>query len=132
MTGSTTPPSNIDLLIVDDDADLRELLRYYFSNLNYRVETAATGTEAIALSARLLPRLILLDINLPGTRGYDVYRAVRAMPGNENISIIFLTMLNTRDERLAGLTLGADDYIGKPFDVQELRLRVENRLRRSH
>ena len=130
MTNSTPPPSTVDLLIVDDDTDLRELLRYYFTNLNYRVETAATGDEAITLCARLMPRLILLDINLPGTRGYDVYRAVRAMPGADNISVIFLTMLNTRDERLAGLALGADDYIGKPFDVQELRLRVENRLRR--
>jgi two-component system phosphate regulon response regulator PhoB len=130
MTGPAIPPSTIDLLIVDDDADLRELLRYYFSNLNYRVETAASGAEAIVLCARLMPRLVLLDINLPGARGYEVYKAVRAMPGNENISIIFLTMLNTRDERLAGLALGADDYIGKPFDVQELRLRVENRLRR--
>jgi DNA-binding response OmpR family regulator len=131
MTNSTPPPASIvDLLIVDDDADLRELLRFYFTNLGYRTETAANGHEAIKLCERSKPRLILLDIKLPGPGGYEVYQAVREMPGTNNTSIIFLTQHNTRDDRLIGLGLGADDFIGKPFDVQELRLRVERRLRK--
>jgi DNA-binding response OmpR family regulator len=119
---------DIDLLIVDDDADLRELLRFYFSNLGYRAETAANGRDAIKFCAQLKPRLILLDINLPGLDGHAVYQAIREMPDTDNTSIIFLTQHNTRDDRLAGLGLGADDFIGKPFDIQELRLRVQRRL----
>ena len=123
-----TAPETIDLLIVDDDADLRELLRFYFSNLGYRAETAANGRDAIKFCALNKPRLILLDINLPGPDGHEVYEAVRHMPGSDNTSIIFLTQHNTRDDRLTGLGLGADDFIGKPFDIQELRLRVQRRL----
>jgi DNA-binding response OmpR family regulator len=131
MTNSTSPlASTVDLLIVDDDADLRELLQFYFNNLGYRTETAANGREAIKLCKRSKPRLILLDVKMPGPGGYEVYQAVREMPDTNNTSIIFLTQYNTRDERLVGLGLGADDFIGKPFDVQELRLRVEHRLRK--
>jgi DNA-binding response OmpR family regulator len=121
-------PQPIDLLIVDDDVDLRELLHFYFSNLGYRVEIAANGRDAIQFCAQLKPRLILLDINLPGPDGHEVYEAIRKMPDTDNTSIIFLTQHNTRDDRLAGLGLGADDFIGKPFDIQELRLRVQRRL----
>jgi DNA-binding response OmpR family regulator len=125
---SPSAPQAIDLLIVDDDADLRELLRFYFSNLGYETHTASNGRDAIKFCAQFKPRLILLDINLPGPDGHEVYEAVRDMPDTNSISIIFLTQHNTRDDRLAGLGLGADDYIGKPFDVQELRLRVQRRL----
>lgn len=125
---NSTTAETIDLLIVDDDADLRELLHYYFSNLGYRAETASNGRDAILFCAQFKPRLILLDINLPGPDGHEVYEAVRKMPDSENTSIIFLTQHNTRDDRLAGLSLGADDFIGKPFDIQELRLRVQRRL----
>ena len=120
--------ARIDLLIVDDDPDLRELLRFYFANLGYSIATAATGREAIRLCEQSKPRLILLDVKLPGQGGHEVYQAIREMPDSGNTSIIFLTQHNSRDERLTGLGLGADDFIGKPFDVQELRLRVERRL----
>ena len=125
MNDSLLPSTpDIDLLIVDDDPDLRELLRFYFSNLGYDVATAATGREAI----KLCEQSILLDVKLPGQGGHEVYQAVRNMPDTNNTSIIFLTQHNSRDDRLLGLELGADDFIGKPFDVQELRLRVERRL----
>jgi two-component system sensor histidine kinase/response regulator len=130
MSDSSDLSHSLDLLIVDDDADLREMLSFYFTNLGYQVEAVANGTDALAICRRTPPHLILLDVNLPGPRGYDVYKAVRELPECNTTSIIFLTMYNTRDERLAGLGLGADDYIGKPFDVQELRLRVEHRLGR--
>lgn len=129
MSDSNLPaPETVDLLIVDDDADLRELLRYYFTNLGYTAATATNGRDAIQFCTQFKPRLILLDINLPGPDGHEVYAAVRNMPDSENTAIIFLTQHNTRDDRLAGLGLGADDFIGKPFDIQELRLRVQRRL----
>lgn len=129
MSDSNLPaPQAVDLLIVDDDADLRELLRYYFTNLGYNTATATNGRDAIQFCAEFKPRLILLDINLPGPDGHEVYEAVRNMSDSENTAIIFLTQHNTRDDRLAGLGLGADDFIGKPFDIQELRLRVQRRL----
>ena len=92
MKNSTSPPaSTVDRLIVDDDADRRERLRFDFNPLGYRTESAAIGREAIKLCERSKPRLILLDVKLPGPGGYEVYQAVRAVPDTSNTSIIFLT-----------------------------------------
>lgn len=122
------PQPNIDLLIVDDDTDLRELLRFYFSQLGYQTVAVNNGRDAIKLCVQNRPRLILLDIGLPGLDGREVYRTIRALPGTAKTAVIFLTQHNTRDDRLAALDLGADDFIGKPFDIQELRLRIQRRL----
>jgi DNA-binding response OmpR family regulator len=122
------PQQNIDLLIVDDDTDLRELLHFYFSKLGYQTVAVNNGRDAIKLCVQNRPRLILLDIGLPGLDGHEVYQTIRAMPGTDKTAIIFLTQHNTRDDRLAALDLGADDFIGKPFDIQELRLRIQRRL----
>lgn len=118
------------ILLVDDDADLCNMLEFYFKNLGYTVYIARRAADGIKQAIMSNPDLILLDIDLPDNDGFSVARILRSDSRTENIPIVFLTAHGERDERLAGLGLGADDYIEKPFDVQVLRLRVERFLRR--
>ncbi|MFP4321426.1 MAG: response regulator [Anaerolineales bacterium] len=119
------------ILIVEDDLDLAEMLNSYFRVQGYEVLTAAWGEEAVRLSTESHPDLIVLDIRLPDIDGYEVCRQVRSNRMTANIPIIFLTEKRDRVDKLAGLELGVVDYITKPFDIQELRLRVRNALQRS-
>ncbi len=119
------------ILIVEDDLDLAEMLNSYFRVQGYEVLTAAWGEEAVRLSSEAHPDLIVLDIRLPDIDGYEVCRQVRSNRMTNNIPIIFLTEKRDRVDKLAGLELGVVDYITKPFDIQELRLRVRNALQRS-
>ena len=119
------------ILIVEDDADIAAMLRIYFSNLGYEVQTAARGQEALERTRQQLPHLIILDIMLPDIDGYEVCRRLRTHLRTSHIPIIFLTQRDERSDRIAGLELGADDYITKPFDIEELRLRVQNAIRRA-
>ncbi len=119
------------ILIVEDDADIAELLRAYFTALDYEVQTAARGQEALERTRQQLPHLIILDIILPDIDGYEVCRRLRTNLRTSHIPIIFLTQRDERSDRIAGLELGADDYITKPFDIEELRLRVQNAIRRA-
>jgi DNA-binding response OmpR family regulator len=119
------------ILIVEDDLNTAEMLTAYFSSLGYQVSHAAWGQDALKLAEERLPDLIVLDIHLPDIDGYEVCQRLRAQRRTENTPIIFLTERRERMDRLTGLELGAMDYITKPFDVQELRLRVRNVLRRS-
>jgi len=118
------------LLIVEDDYDVANMLRIYFNSLGYEVEVTHKGLEALKLTHRKTPNLIILDINLPDLNGYEVCRRLRGNLRTSHIPIIFLTQRDERSDRIAGLELGADDYITKPFDIEELRLRVQNALRR--
>lgn len=119
------------LLVVEDDVDLADMLNAYFSGQGYKVVTANWGEDAIQASRSHLPDLVILDIRLPDIDGYEVARRLRSNRRTSDIPIIFLTEKRDRADRLQGLGLGADDYITKPFDIQELRLRVRNALHRS-
>jgi len=116
------------ILIVEDDVDTAEMLRLVFSEAKYSVEVAFRGTDALDHTRRQIPDLIILDIVLPGMNGYSVCRELRTTTRTSHIPIIFLTQKDERGDRIAGLELGADDYITKPFDIEELKLRVKNAI----
>ncbi|MFZ4815106.1 MAG: response regulator [Phototrophicaceae bacterium] len=119
------------LLIVEDDLDLAEMLNAYFRVQDYEVLTAAWGEEALRVAREQSPiDLIVLDIRLPDIDGYEVCRQLRAQRQTENTPIIFLTEKRDRVDKLQGLELGVVDYITKPFDIQELRLRIRNSISR--
>jgi len=119
------------LLIVEDDPDVAEMLATFFHGKGYQVVTAGGGEEGIAACRANRTDLVILDIRLPDIDGYEVARRLRNNRRMEEIPIIFLTDKRERADRLQGLELGADDYITKPFDFQELHLRVHNALQRS-
>lgn len=118
------------LLIVEDDLDTSEMLRVYFEAQGYRVVTALSGQEALEKCKADPPDLILLDVRLPDIDGFEVGQHLQEDVVTSRLPVIFVTERRARDDRIAGLKLGAIDYITKPFDVQELRLRVRNALRR--
>jgi PleD family two-component response regulator len=116
------------ILVVEDDGDISNMLRIYFSGQQYEVDIAPRGSEALAMTRKQLPHLIILDIMLPDMNGYDVCRELRTTTRTSHIPIIFLTQKDERSDKIAGLELGADDYITKPFDIEELKLRVQNAI----
>jgi diguanylate cyclase (GGDEF)-like protein len=121
--------SNGRILIVEDDYDISNMLRIFFSNEGYQVEIAARGSDALDKCRKKLPDLIVLDIMLPDMDGYDVCLSLRKTTRTSHIPIIFLTQKDERSDRIRGLELGADDYITKPFDIEELKLRVRTAIR---
>ena len=114
------------ILIVEDDLDIAEMLNAYFRVQGYEVFTVNWGEDGVRAAQTVLPDLMILDIRLPDIDGYEVARRVRSDRRTSDIPIIFLTEKRERIDRLQGFEVGADDYITKPFDVQELRLRVRN------
>jgi DNA-binding response OmpR family regulator len=118
------------LLVVDDEPLTADMLRRFFEIVGYEVVGALTGSEAMSKARELQPKVIILDINLPDIDGYEVCRQLRTDESTNAIPIIFLTTKDKRVDRLAGLELGADDFISKPFDIEELRLRVHNMIQR--
>ena len=118
------------ILIVEDDLDVAEMLNAYFRVQGYEVFTVNWGEDGVRAAQTVLPDLLILDIRLPDIDGYEVARRVRTDRRTSEIPIIFLTEKRERIDRLQGFEVGADDYITKPFDVQELRLRVRNALKR--
>ncbi len=119
------------ILIVEDDLDLSEMLDAYFRVQNYEVMTAAWGRDALKISREEDLSLIMLDIRLPDINGYEVCRQLRLQRKTQDVPIIFLTEKRDRVDKLQGLELGVVDYITKPFDIQELRLRVRNAINRA-
>ncbi|GAB4500709.1 MAG: response regulator [Anaerolineales bacterium] len=119
------------LLITEDDVDISNMLKIYFTGLGYEVDVAMRGSEALEKTRQVLPHLIVLDIMLPDIDGYEVCRNLRTSTRTSHIPVIFLTQKDERSDRLQGLELGADDYITKPFDIEELKLRVQGAIRRS-
>jgi len=124
-------PKRNRILIVEDDMDTSDMLRAYFEAQGYEVMTAAWGNDALQMCEETVPDLIIQDIRLPDINGYEVTRQLRRSLRTQQIPVIFLTEKRERNDRIAGLKLGAVDYITKPFDMQELRLRVRNALRRA-
>jgi DNA-binding response OmpR family regulator len=118
------------LLIVEDDLDVADMLNAYFNVQGFEVQTANWGEDAVKACSSHPPDLVILDIRLPDIDGFEVARRLRTNRRTQNIPIIFLTEKRARADRLQGFELGGDDYITKPFDIQELRLRVRNALSR--
>jgi len=118
------------ILAVDDEEDILELLRYNLSREGYRVTAAASGEEAVRLALSLLPDLILLDLLLPGMDGLEVCRRLKADARTRSIPLIMLTAKGEEADIVAGLELGADDYVTKPFSPRVLLARIRTVLRR--
>ncbi len=124
------PDALSKILVVEDDPDVAEMLNAYFHVQGYEVYTVNWGEDGVRAAQTNHPDLVILDIRLPDIDGYEVARRLRDDRSTQAIPIIFLTEKRERADRLEGLGVGADDYITKPFDVQELRLRVRNALNR--
>ena len=116
------------VLVVDDERKIRELVRPYLERAGYAVLLADCGAAALAAAARAQPDLVVLDLMLPDLAGEEVARSLRAV---SDVPIIMLTAKAGEEERVAGLQLGADDYLVKPFSPRELAARVEAVLRRT-
>ncbi len=119
------------LLVVDDEEDLLELVRYNLSKDGYAVECVATGEEALKSARREPPDLIVLDLMLPAVDGLEVCRRLKADTKTRDIPIIMLTAKSEESDMIAGLERGADDYIAKPFSPRVLTARVKALLRRQ-
>ncbi len=119
------------ILVIEDDPDTGNLLRMYFTGLDYEIEVAGRGQQGIELAQSRFPDLVLLDVNLPDINGNVVCETLRTSPRTSHIPIIMLSERIALSDRVAGLGAGAQDYVTKPFDLEELRLRVQNLIARS-
>jgi DNA-binding response OmpR family regulator len=120
-------------LIIEDDADIAESVRYNLETAGFRAQVALTGEQGLtlALDAANTPALIILDLMLPGMNGMDLCRRLRKEKQTRRTPIIMLTAKTSEGDRVAGLDVGADDYIAKPFSVRELLARVRAVMRRT-
>jgi two-component system phosphate regulon response regulator PhoB len=118
------------ILVVDDEPDIAALVAFHLARESYRVRTAASGPEAIAALEAEVPDLVVLDLMLPGMSGLEVLREIRARGELADVPVILLTARAEEQQRIEGLSLGADDYVTKPFSPRELILRVGAVLRR--
>ena len=113
------------VLVADDDADMRELIRYRLERSGYTVVTAVDGQEAVTLAAEHVPALAVVDVMMPRLDGYEVTRRLRAAPETARMPVILLTARAQEADVAQGFAAGADDYIRKPFSPQELSARVQ-------
>ncbi|HKV69672.1 MAG TPA: response regulator [Gemmatimonadales bacterium] len=118
------------VLVVDDEPDITALVAYHLAKAGYRVSTAASGVEALNAVREERPDLVVLDLMLPGRSGFDVLAELRGRPETKDVGVVLLTAKKDEPDRIKGLSLGADDYLAKPFSPQELVLRVGAVLRR--
>src|SRR5580704_8391726 len=118
------------VLVVDDEADIVALVAYHLAKAGYRVSTASTGTDALAQARSETPAIIVLDLMLPGMSGFEVLEQLRGDEATGHVAVLMLTARREEPDRIHGLSLGADDYLTKPFSPQELVLRVGAILRR--
>ena len=134
MTGSaaagsyTAPAAGPLLLLVEYEESIGSLVRAYLEQTGYRIAWVRSGEEALAELDRLRPRLVVLAIGLPGQDGFDVCRTIRS---RSSVPIVMLTARDEEPDRVAGLEVGADDYVTKPFSPRELAARVKAVLRRA-
>ena len=119
------------ILVVEDDADIAELLRHYLERAGYEVEVLGHGTDAVARVRELQPDLVILDRMLPGLDGLEICRLLRVQPSTADMPVMMLTARAEESDRIVGLELGADDYITKPFSAKEVVARVQALLRRA-
>ena len=120
----------MQILVVEDDTDIRLALEQNLSDAGYAVLAAGTAGEAIRLAGVSRPDLVLLDLMLPDRPGTDVCRMLRNNPDTRDVPVIMVTARANEDDRIEGFEHGADDYVAKPFSMQELLLRIEAMLRR--
>lgn len=120
------------ILLVEDDFDISEMLETFFRSQGFEISTSHWGEDGVKAATETMPDLIILDIRLPDIDGFEVARQLRGNRKTSVIPILFLTERRDRSDLLKGLELGADDYVTKPFDIQELKLRVKNIINRYH
>ena len=131
MSASSAPAARQErILVVDDEADIVALVAYHLAKAGYRVSTASNGVDALAMARQERPALLVLDLMLPGLSGFDVLEQLRADHATREVAVLMLTARKEEPDRIRGLSLGADDYLTKPFSPQELVLRVGAILRR--
>jgi two-component system phosphate regulon response regulator PhoB len=118
------------VLVVDDEPDIVALVAYHLAKSGYTVSTATSGHEGLAVARRDKPSIVVLDLMLPGLSGLEVMEELRADSATSSIAVLMLTARREESDRIKGLSLGADDYLTKPFSPQELVLRVGAILRR--
>ena len=118
------------VLVADDEPDIVALVSYHLAKTGYRISTASTGAEALDNARRERPRLMVLDLMLPDMSGFDVLERLRDDEATRGLAVLMLTARREEPDRIRGLSLGADDYLTKPFSPQELVLRVGAILRR--
>jgi two-component system alkaline phosphatase synthesis response regulator PhoP len=119
------------ILVVDDEENILELIRFNLENNGYKVLTAQNGTDALRIAKMEQPSLMLLDLMLPGMDGYDVCKEIRRDNNIAQLPIIMITAKGEELDKILGLELGADDYMTKPFSIRELMARVKAVLRRT-
>ncbi len=118
------------ILVVDDEPDITALVAYHLARAGYRVSTASNGSEALKAAREERPDLVILDLMLPGVSGYDVLAELRKLEETRDVGVILLTARRDEPDRIRGLSLGADDYLTKPFSPAELVLRAQAVMRR--
>ncbi|MCU0621243.1 MAG: response regulator [Gemmatimonadales bacterium] len=118
------------ILVVDDEPDITALVAYHLAKAGYRVSTAANGADALRAAREERPDIVVLDLMLPGLSGYEVLQELRKREETRDVGVILLTARREEADRIRGLSLGADDYLTKPFSPHELALRVAALLRR--
>ena len=119
------------IFVVEDDRDIAELVAHYLDKAGWQAQMFGSGADALAAARQAPPDVVILDLMLPGMDGLAVCRALRADPATAAIPIIMVTARAEETDRIVGLELGADDYVGKPFSPNELVARVRALLRRT-
>ena len=117
------------VLVVDDEKSISELITTSLRFVGFDVRTAATGAEALRVAEEFKPHALILDVMLPDLDGFEVCRQLRA--NGEEVGVLFLTAKDTTEDKIKGLTLGGDDYVTKPFSLEELVARLRALLRRT-
>ena len=118
------------ILVVDDEPDITALVAYHMAKAGFRVSTAGNGSDALKAAREERPDIVILDLMLPGVSGYDILAELRKQEETRDVGVILLTARREEPDRIRGLSLGADDYLTKPFSPHELSLRVSGLLRR--
>lgn len=120
------------ILVIDDDTAINELIKVNLELEYYNVITALDGNKGFALAKQEIPDLIILDVMMPEVDGYTVAKRIRENPSTKDIPIIMLTALNMLQNKVQGFNIGVDDYLVKPFEMEELLVRIKALLKRTH
>jgi DNA-binding response OmpR family regulator len=122
---------NARLLVVEDNEEIAQMMTLFLAARGFKVSVAPDAAAALRMVREALPDLILLDIGLPDINGYELLKQLRQSPRTRHVPAIFVTQRKLKPDRIAGLEMGADDFITKPFDPDELGLRVQNLVTRA-
>lgn len=123
---------NVKILVVDDDVSINELIKVNLELSGYKVFQAYDGVRGFALAKQELPSLIVLDVMMPDVDGFTVAKRIRENAETQNIPIIMLTALSQLNDKVTGFNIGVDDYLVKPFEIEELLVRVRALLKRTN